>query len=166
MHKQTKYTHYFPKYIQKLIHALPNLFTTSTNILIKYYKLNKINPRTKQHQGYYFINKLTLLQCEDIETNPGPMLDVLRTHSTTHRQKARTYFIPNTIKLHPEYQHLANLFAPILKYDHPSHQHSILTFSHLHQYIQMIDHSPLPHILYAIITIISPSINTCNNILA
>ena len=94
------------------------------------------------------------------------MPDVLRTHPTIHKQKARTYFIPNTIKLHPEYQHLANMFAPILKNDHQSHQQSILTFPHLHQYIQTINDSPLPHILYAIITTTSPSINTCNNILA
>ena len=94
------------------------------------------------------------------------MPNVLHRHPTTHKMIANTYFIPNTIKLHPKYQHLVNSFFPILKQDHPLHQQLILTFSYLYQYIQTQHHSPLSHMLYAIIVIINPSINTCNNILA
>jgi hypothetical protein len=114
----------------------------------------------------YFINKLTLLQCGDIEPNPGPMPNILRTHPATHKKRAKTYFIPSTIKLQPEYQHLANTFAPILKTNHPLHHQTIIKYPHLHQYIQTQNHSPLTHILYALIITINPSINTCNNILA
>jgi exonuclease III len=94
------------------------------------------------------------------------MPNILKAHPTRHKRIANTYFIPNTIKLHPEYQHLANSFAPILKQDHPLHQQSILAFPYLYQYIQTQNNSPTPHILYAIIITINPSINTCNNILA
>jgi exonuclease III len=94
------------------------------------------------------------------------MPDILHTHPTTHRQRARTYFIPNTIKLYHEYQHLATSFAPILKQDHPSHQQIILTLPHLYQYIRTQNHTPPPHMLYAIIITIDPSIDKCNNILA
>ena len=94
------------------------------------------------------------------------MPNILHKHPTTHKRIANTYFIPNTIKLHPEYQHLANSFSPILKQNHPSHQQSALKFPHLHQYIQTQIHAPLPHILYAIIITINPLIDTCNNILA
>ena len=166
IHNHTKHIHYLPKYTQKAIHALPNLFTTSKYTLIKYYKLSKRNPKVKNYHGYHFINKLALLKCGDIESNPGPMPNMLHKHPTIHKRIANTYFIPNTIKLHPEYQHLANSFAPILKNDHPLHQQSILTFPYLHQYLQTQNHSPLPHLLYAIIIIINPSINMCNNILA
>ena len=128
--------------------------------------MNKRNPNLKHYQGYHFINSLALLQCGDVETNPGPMPNMLRTHPTTHKRRANIYFIPNTIKLHPEYQHLASSFSPILKQDHPLRQQSIRTFSHLHQYIQTQNQAPLPHLLYAIIITINPSINECNNILA
>jgi hypothetical protein len=94
------------------------------------------------------------------------MPNIAHTHPTTHKRIANTYFISNTIKLHPEYQHLASFFSPILKQDHPLHQQSILTFPHLHQYIQTQNQPPLPHLLYVIIVTINPSIDTCNNILA
>ena len=146
--------------IKIAIHTIPNILTIN-KFIITYYQQT-----TKQYQGYQYMNKLALLQCGDIEPNPGPMPDILRSHPTKHRQMAKTYFIPNTIKLHPEYQHLAQSFAPILKPNHESHQQSILTFSHLHQYIQTLNHPPPPHILYAVITTIDPSIHNCNNILA
>ena len=89
------------------------------------------------------------------------------THIHLHIKKiAKTYFIPNTIKLHPEYQHIAKSFAPILKIDHPSHQQAISDLPHLHQYILTQSHSPLPHILYALVITIHPSVNKSNDILA
>jgi hypothetical protein len=94
------------------------------------------------------------------------MPNILRTHPTRHKRIANTYFIPNTIKLYHEYQHLATSFAPILKQDHPSHQQIILTLPHLYQYIRTQNHTPPPHMLYAIIITIDPSIDKCNNILA
>ena len=109
IHKLIKLTQYPFKHSKKLmIHALPNLFTTSKYTLINYYKINKRKPKIKQYEGYHFINQLTLLQYGDTEPNPGPMPNVLHRHPTTHKRIANTYFISNTIKLHPEYQHLAN----------------------------------------------------------
>ena len=73
------------------------------------------NPKILHSHGYYFINKLELLKCRDKKPNPGPMPNILHTHPTTHKKRANIYFIPNTIKLQPEYQQIANTFAPILK---------------------------------------------------
>ena len=94
------------------------------------------------------------------------MPNILRTHPATHKKKAKTYFIPNTIKLQPEYQHLANAFAPILKNNHPLHHQTNAKYPYLHRYIQIQNHSPPPHILYALIITINPSIDKCNKILA
>ena len=148
------------------IHALPNLYSTTKFTFTKYLKLNKQKPKIIQTHGYYFINKLTLLQCGDIEPNPGPMPNILRTHPTAHKKRAKKYFIPNTIKLQPEYQHIASTFAPILKTNHPLHQQTNTKYPYLQQYITTHSHSPQPHILYALIITIHPSITICNNTLA
>ena len=149
-----------------IIPALPNIFTTTKFIFTKYLKINKQKPKLLQLHGYYFINKLTLLQCGDIESNPGPMPDILRTHPAAHKKRAKTYFIPNTIKLQPEYQHIASTFAPLLRHNHPLHHQTIITYPHLHQHIETQSHSLPTHILYAIIITINSSIDTSNNILA
>ena len=109
---------------------------------------------------------LSLLQCGDIESNPEPMPNILHKHPTTHKRIANTYFIPNTIKFHLEYQHFAKSSTFILKHAYSLHQQSILTFVYLHQYIQTQNHSHLPYILYFIFINIYPSINIYNNILA
>ena len=164
--KDNTNTHFPTKQLSNIIPALPNLFTTTKLILIKYLKINKLKPKMLQLHGYYFINKLSLLQCGDIEPNPGPMPDILRTHPAAHKKRAKTYFIPNTIKLQPEYQHIASTFAPILRHNHPLYNQTTITYPHLHQYIQTQNHSPPTHVLYALIITINPSIATCNNILA
>ena len=94
------------------------------------------------------------------------MPDILRTHPAIHKKRAKTYFIPNTIKLQPEYEHIASTFAPILSHNHPLHYQTTTMYPHLHQYTQAQNLSPPTHILYALIITISPSIDTCNNILA
>ena len=57
------------------------------------------NPKTLHFHGYYFLNKLILLKCGDIEPNPGTMPNILHTHHATYIKRANIYFIPNTIKL-------------------------------------------------------------------
>ena len=164
--KNNNNTHFSIKQTTNTIPALLNLFTTTKFTITKYQKLNKRKPKVRQLHGYYFINRLTLLQCEDIEPNLGPMPDILRTHPAIHKKKAKTYFIPNTIKLQPEYQHIASTFAPILKPNHPLHHQTTTIYPHLHQYTQAQNLSPPTHILYVLIITINPSIDTCNNILA
>ena len=93
------------------------------------------------------------------------MPDILRSHPADHKKRAKTYFISNTIKLHPEYQHIAKSFAPILKIDHPMYHQTSTLLPALHQYIQTKYTSPPSHILYALVITINPSINTCNDIL-
>ena len=164
LHNETP--HFSPILVEPITPAMPNLFTTSKFTFMQYLKIYMRKPKTLQFSGYYFIDTLNLLKCGDIELNPGPMLDILRTHPTTHKQRANTYFIPNTIKLQPEYQHLAKTFAPILKHTHPLHPQATTTYPHLHHYTQIQNQSPPPHMLYALIITIHPSIDTCNNILA
>ena len=166
IHENNNNAHFSIKQIANTIPALPNLFTTTKFTLTKYQKLNKRKPKVRQLHGYYFINRLTLLQCGDIEPNPGPMPDILRTHPALHKKRAKTYFISNTIKLQPEYQHIASTFAPILSHNHPLHHQTTTMYPHLHQYTQAQNLSPPTHILYALIITINPSIDTCNNILA
>ena len=94
------------------------------------------------------------------------MPDILRSHPADHKKRAKTYFISNTIKLHPEYQHIAKLFAHILKIDHPMYHQTTTLLPSVHQYIQTQYNSPLPHILYALVITLNPSMNKCNDILA
>jgi hypothetical protein len=159
-------SHFSPELVEKTTPAMPNLFTTTKFIFLKYLKINMRKPKTLQFYGYYFIDILDLLKCGDIEPNPGPMLDILRTHPITHKRRANTYFIPNTIKLQPEYQHLASIFTPILKHTHPLHPQAITTYPHLHHYTQTQYQTPPTHMLYTLIITIHPSIDICNNILA
>ena len=76
-----------------------------------------------------------MLRSGDIEVNPGPMPNILETHPPPHRRRYKTYFITCTIKLQPEYQHLAKKFSPILKIDHPNHINATRNFPYLIRYL-------------------------------
>ena len=93
------------------------------------------------------------------------MPNILQTHPPTHRNRYKKYFIECTIKLQPEYQHLAKQFSPIINLTHPKHQDSVMDYPYLARYIHNKQHHPPPHILYALIITISPVIETCNHIL-
>ena len=124
----------------------------------KYHKQKKNLTTHKNHKIH-----LLLLRCGDIETNPGPMPNILSKHPPSHKQRNKTYFIPCTIKLQPEYQHLVKEFSPLLNTTHPRHLDSTITYPHLSRYIHLHQHHPPPRILYALITTISPSMATCNH---
>ena len=102
-----------------------------------------------------FDKSLILLRSGDIEINPGPMLDILETHPSPHRRRYKTYFFTCTIKLQPEYQHLAKTFSPILKADHPNHINAIRNFPYLTRYLNQKRQHPAPRLLFALITTIS-----------
>ena len=76
------------------------------------------------------------------------------------------YFIPCTIKLQPEYQHLAKQFSPSINITHPNHNDTTTNYPHLSKYIYQNLHHPPPRILYALITTLSPIIETCNILLS
>ena len=129
-------------------------------IKIKCLETTYQNQYTKTHY-YSFDKSLILLKSGDIETNPGPMLNILETHPPLHKQRYKTYFITCTIKLQPEYQHLAKTFSPILKIDHPNHINATRNFPYLIRYLNQKRQHPAPRLLFALITIISPDINSC-----
>ena len=124
------------------------------------------NPQQKISKSKKYLPQLLLMKNGDIETNPGPMPNLLQTHPNTHKNRCKLYFIPSTIKLQPEYQHLAKQFAPSIKITHPNHQDATIKHPHLSNYIYQNQHHPPPRILYALITTISPSLETCNHIVA
>ena len=156
---KTKKTTYISKNIQKT----PNPhYNNKTPLPIqkqsKYHKQKKLKITQKKHKGH-----LLLLRGGDIETNPGPMPNILTKHPPSHKLRNKIYFISCTIKLQPEYQHLAKEFSPLLKTMHPSHLDSTITYPHLSRYIYLHQHHPPPRILYALITTLSPSLATCNH---
>ena len=108
-----------------------------------------------------FGKSLILLRSGDIEKNPGPMLDILETHPSLHKRRYKTYFITCIIKLQLEYQHFAKTFSPILKTDHPNHITATRNFPYLTRYLNQKRQHPTPRLLFALITTISPDINTC-----
>jgi hypothetical protein len=135
-------------------------------------KYNNINQNITKHikgqklpQNKHFPTHLLLLRSGDIETNPGPMPNIIQAHPSTHKNRCKMYFIPCTIKLQPEYQQLAKTFAPSINLTHPNHQDAITNYPHLSKYIYQNQHHPPPRILYALIITISPVIKACDQIL-
>ena len=117
----------------------------------------------KKYYYYYIVNSLQLKKSGDIETNPRPMPNILEIHPSPHRRRYKTYFIKCTIKLQPEYQHLAKTFSPVLKNDHPNHINATRNFPHLTRYLNLNRHHPKARILFALITTISLDINSCEH---
>ena len=81
--------HSSPKQAENTIPTIPNLFTTTKPTIVIYLKTNKKKSKVLHFNGYYFINKLELLKCGDIELNPGPMPNILHTHPATHKKEPR-----------------------------------------------------------------------------
>ena len=104
-----------------------------------------------------------MLRSGDIETNPGPMPNILETQLPPHRRRYKTYFITCTIKLQPEYQHLAKKFSSLLKIDHPNHINATRNFPYLTRYLNQKRQHPTSRLLFALITTISPNINSCEH---
>ena len=135
---------------------------TEYAIKIKNLKVTYLNRNSKNYY-YSFDKALILLKSRDIEANPGPMTNILETHSSPHRQRYKTYFITCTIKLQPEYQHLAKTFSPILKIDHPNHINATRNYPHLIRYLSQKRQHPALRLLFALITNISPDLNSCEH---
>ena len=125
----------------------PIQLNKNVNIKYKIKTIRKCSRITYQNQytkiHYYSLDKsLILLRSGDIETNPGPMSIVLETHPPPHRCRYKTYFITCTIKLQPEYQHLAKKFSSILKIDHPNHINATRNFPYLTRYLNQKKTTP------------------------
>ena len=75
------------------------------------------------------------------------------------------YFIPCTIKLQPEYQHLSKQFSPIINLTHPKYLDTTTKYPHLSKYIYQNQHHPPPRILHALMTIINLIRETYNHLL-
>lgn len=90
------------------------------------------------------------------------MPNLLQTHPTTHKRRQTTYFIPSTIKLQPEYQHLATSFKPFFQNTDPLHTQITTSLPYLYNYIQKHTNHLPARLIYALIVTISPSIQDCN----
>jgi hypothetical protein len=102
-----------------------------------------------------------LLQCGDVELNPGPCFHTNSNLPQEYESRRSIYFIPKTIKIRSEYQHLAKNFAPHLLSTHPLHLQKVLSHPHLSQFIHTHTSYPSPQILYILIVTMSPSPDTC-----
>jgi hypothetical protein len=102
-----------------------------------------------------------LPQCGDIELNPGPCSHIIPNLPLDYKSRRSIYFLPKTIKFKPEYQHLAQNFAPHLISTHPLHSQKTLFHPHLFQFIHTHSSHPSPRLLYTLIVTLSPSPDTC-----
>jgi hypothetical protein len=103
-----------------------------------------------------------LLRCGDIAPNPGPCPHLIMNLPPDYNTRSSSYFLPQTIKLKPEYQHIAQNFAPHFLNIHPLHPQKSLVHPHLHYFIQTYNSHPSPRILCTLILAMSPSPNTCD----
>jgi outer membrane protein OmpA-like peptidoglycan-associated protein len=138
---------------------------TNTKKNTKKHLENTHKPRQPKRNNKPKHYKIIILLSGDIETNPGPMPNILKRHPTSHKKNAKIYFIPNTIRLQPEYRHIAQTFAPLLKTTHILHQIHNTTHPNIAQYIQQQNTHPPTHILYALVITTHPNIDKCNQLL-
>jgi hypothetical protein len=156
-----------------MLYLLPNYLTLSL-LCVLYHTLHHFHaPSPQQYfpipsliKPHYIVSTLLfLLLGGDIETNPGPIIHLLRNHPNDHKQRSRTYFTTNTIQLKPEYQHLSLSFAPYLTTTHPNHQAAQQTHPFLHRFIMQHNQYSPPLLLYTLIVTISPLPTRCNLLL-
>ena len=108
-------------------HQITNTKNTITLKTKRQHIFINMKNKTKLKNLHNIIQNI-LLKSGDIELNPGPMPNVLKEHPPAHRSRSKTYFIPNTIKFHPEYQHITHIFSPLLNTNHPNHNNASRTF--------------------------------------
>jgi hypothetical protein len=118
--------------------------------------LNKKTPcytfLNKKMPCYIFLNKKTILQCGDIESNPGPKLSLLLNHPQEYHNKQKTYFYNKTTQLKPEYNHILELFKPYLKSTKIN-----ITNQHLVQFCINNNMCPKSYLFYAILITLAPT---------
>lgn len=105
----------------------------------------------------YFI----FLRYEDVKSNLRPLPNILINHPLDHKIRALTYFIPKIIKSGLEYHYLAKKIAKNLIYIHPLHPQKNTYHAHLYSFIQLHHMHPNPRLLYTLIVILNPSLETC-----
>lgn len=87
---------------------IPNL-SSHINICYQIYTHPHLEkPKSKTYKGYFILSSLFLLLWGDIESNLGPMPNVLRTHPAIHQHRCKTDFIPCTIIQAPRNNILPN----------------------------------------------------------
>jgi exonuclease III len=101
---------------------------------------------------YTFLNKKTILQCGDIESNPGPKLSLLLNHLQEYHNKQKTYFYNKTTQLKPEYNHILELFKAYLKSTQIT-----TTNQHLAQFCINNNMCPESYLFYAILITLAPT---------
>ena len=80
--------------IQPTIHISTILYITHTHLK---------TPKTKLIKYYTWNNTTFITLSGDIETNPGPLTNILTHLPLEYKQRQKQYFIPNTLELKPQY---------------------------------------------------------------
>jgi hypothetical protein len=122
--------------------------TVNTGITNKKLTIKKC----KKMPNYTFFNKLTILKCGDIESNPGPRFSLLLNHPQEHHDKQKTYFYNKTTQLKPEYNHILELFKPYLICTQIT-----TTNQHLAQFCINNNTCPESYQFYAILITLAPT---------
>jgi hypothetical protein len=105
--------------------------------------------------SYTYRNKISLLLSGDIETNPGPIMNILQNHPQTHHDKHKTYFYKNTVQLKDEHQHL---FEPFIPYFNQTNNN---THSHYTQFFILNNQCPQLCLFYASVITLTTTPNQC-----
>ena len=173
--------------ITKLFHILPYFTTPTTSSPQQPHNLFQISIHNPTHPKYYELHlhlrhhthpqshlfltltlhpgTLTLLQCGDIKPNPSPTLKLPDTFSPQVHLFYKTYFIPQTISLKPDYYDLNNKFMPLIDSRHPNHSQYKESHKNLCQFAKRYSQYPPHQMLLALITTIHPTPECCNDIL-
>jgi hypothetical protein len=110
---------------------------------------------------YTFQDKKSILNCGDIESNPGPKFTLLLNHPQDHLEKHKTYFYKNTTQIKIEYIHIFELFKPYL-----NHTHIENTNPHLKQFCINNQQYPYNQLFFAILITLAPTPIQCNQLIS
>jgi hypothetical protein len=153
-------TNPYSKITQQKIIVITNINTGLIKLVLAFKKITTQTKR-KKIPPYTFFNKNTLLKCGDIESNPGPRINLLVNHPQIHHERQKTYFYNKTTQIKPEYNHIFELFKPY--FNHPL---NINTNQQLTQFCINNNQCPQSYLFYAILIILAPTPEQSNQLIA
>ena len=134
-----------------------NTKTKNYNSLIKHILPKNLLLSNKNYY-YIFDNVIQIIKNKNIKPNTRPINRLLCNHLPTHKKKSKLYFIPNTIKLKPEYTSIKTKYEPFLNSNHPNHQATQQTYGCLYKSIQNHPNIHRRRLFYALVTTFDKSL--------
>jgi hypothetical protein len=129
------------------------IHTTNSYKKIIITKITKKSTQTnKKAPQYNFYNKKELIKCGDIESNHGPITNLLLNHPQIHQERQKTTQIKS------EYNHILELFKPYLSHTQTTNINQQLTQFYINN-----NHYPKSYLFYAILIHLPPSQHKATN---